>query len=144
MKDMEFMNMRMFTTQRICASYGVPKVVLNYTDGVNYSNADMQYTKYIDNTIRPRESKFAKMVTELISEIDESILFCFHDDHINDLKEKTEVQIEQVKFGLKTLNEIRQENGDEEYIEEEASKPLISRALVPLDMSGLDDIVINT
>lgn len=31
-KDMDFLNLRGFTTERICGAYGVPKTILNYTD----------------------------------------------------------------------------------------------------------------
>lgn len=144
MKDMEFMNMRMFTTQRVCAAFGVPKVILNYTDWVNYTNADMQYTKYIDNTIRPREWKICDIMTKLIADYDDTVEFCFHDAHINDIKEKTTVQTQQLAFGLKTLNEIRQENGDDEYTDvPEANAPLMTRTLAPLEMSGLDSMPVT-
>lgn len=138
-KDMEFLNMRMFTTQRVCAAFGVPKVILNYTDGVNYTNADMQYTKYIDNTVRPREEKFSKMLTDIVKELDENIEFRFHDDHINDEKERTQTQVTQITNGIKTINEVRTENGDKEYDIPEASMPMITRSVTPLDMSGLDN-----
>lgn len=57
-KDMEFLSGRRFTTEKICACFGVPKAVLNYTDGVNYSTAEIQYIKFIENSVTPVDEDF--------------------------------------------------------------------------------------
>lgn len=84
-EDMKFLEYRKFNSERVCAVMGVPKTILNYTEGVNYTNADNQYVKFIENTIRPLETKIEKILTLLIQNIAPDYRFEFIDDHINDL-----------------------------------------------------------
>lgn len=78
---------------------------------MNYSNGDTQYKKYIEDTVRPLERRVVMMINTIMSEtFGESLKFQLHDNHINDLEERTKVQKEQIAFGIKVLNEIREEN----------------------------------
>jgi len=86
--------------------FGVPRIVLNYTEGVNYSNAEMQYTKFIENTIRPYEKTLEVIINSLISEYTD-LIFVINDNHIDDLEEKQASTIELVKNGVISRNEAR-------------------------------------
>ena len=44
----------------------LPKIILNYTDGVNYSNGETQLEKFITWTIRPLEKRIEKIFTKLL------------------------------------------------------------------------------
>jgi HK97 family phage portal protein len=107
-KDMEFLNQRKFTTERVCALMWVPKIVLNYTDGVNYSNAEVQYKKFIENTIRPLETELEGYFTTLIQRINPDIEFNVIDNHINDFADKTNQSISLVTQWVISRNEWRQ------------------------------------
>lgn len=139
MTDMQFTVLRWFTTERICAWLWVPKVILNYTDWVNYTNADMQYKKFIENTIKPRERRIQKIFTKIIQEINPNARLEILDDHINNIEEKTKVIIEQIKYWLITTNEWREELWYDVYDIEEANIPLISN-----NLNRLEDVWLNT
>lgn len=111
---------------------------------MNYSNGDTQYKKYIEDTIRPLERRLTMIINTIMSEaFGDQVKFQLHDKHINDLEERTRVQKEQIAFGIKVLNEIREENGDELYDIPEADLPFMSRGVIPIEMSGLDSYKIN-
>lgn len=133
-QDMEFMDLRDFTTSKICAAVGVPKSILWYTEDVNYSNWENQYQRYIENTIRPWEERIEEMTQKFINKIDDSIDFEIKDEHIDNNKEQTEILTEQVKLGMKTVNEARQEMGMETFDGvPEADMPIIQKNFTRLE-----------
>lgn len=105
-KDMDYSKQRMFSTEKICSAYGVPKVILNYTNGVNYTNAEIQYGKFIENTIRPLEKDLQWWMQEIISEISE-LTFEIIDEHTNPMEERSAFAVEMLKNWIFTLNEAR-------------------------------------
>lgn len=54
-KDMEYLQGRRFTTEKICASYGTPKFLLGYGEDANYSNGNSFMQKFYMGTIQPIE-----------------------------------------------------------------------------------------
>jgi phage portal protein BeeE len=56
---------RRYATEKICAGLGVPRSILGYIEGVNYSNGDVQLKKFIENTIQPLERVLEKIFTAL-------------------------------------------------------------------------------
>ena len=68
--DMEFLQGRQFTTQKICAAYGVPKVLLGYTEGVNFTNHEGQRKEFHDGTIADYDTLWEAMVQEVIADLD--------------------------------------------------------------------------
>lgn len=144
LNDMQFIEMRWFTTNKVCAAFGVPKVILNYTDWVNYSNAETQYTKFMENTIRPRERRLEQFVNMLMLEYTDKYKFQIIDDHIDQHVEKTDVLVKQINSGIITINEARQELSLDPYEGiDEADMPLITRWLTRLEDAGLDEVSIN-
>ena len=144
MADMQYEVLRRFTTERVCAGYGVPKIILGYTDGVNYTNAETQYKKYIENTILPREVEIANWLNEIIAE--EKISKAWNSikilsDHIDNYISAVDTVIKQMQYWLITVNEAREELGYEQFVwMEEADKPLISKSLDLLSDVWLSDI----
>ena len=61
-KDMEFLVGRKFSTEKICAAYGVPKVMLGYTEGVNYTNHEGQMRIFHEGTAKEHELALLDMV----------------------------------------------------------------------------------
>lgn len=68
-EDMKFLEGRKFTTERICAALKVPKSIINYTDNVQRGNGDTQYTKYIENTIRPLERDLEQFINTILADL---------------------------------------------------------------------------
>jgi len=120
--DAEFLNMRKFTLENVCALFGVPKTILGYTDGVNYSNAQTQFMEYIENTIRPAEETISRFLTSILSSIGyEDVKLSFIDDHIDQLQTKSKTIVELVNNGILDPNEGRNQLGYEERDEEGAN-----------------------
>lgn len=144
MADMQYEVLRRFTTERVCAGYGVPKIILGYTDGVNYTNAETQYKKYIENTILPREVDIANWINGIIA--DEKISKAGNkikilSDHIDNYISAVDTVIKQMQYWLITVNEAREELGYEQFVWiDEADKPLISKSLDLLSDVWLSDI----
>ena len=106
--DMKFLEARVFTTERICATLGVPKTIINYTDRVNIGNSDNQYKKFIENTIRPLERFLEQMFNTLFKDINPNVEFYILDEHINDLDTRSKIARDNVASGLWSRNEARE------------------------------------
>lgn len=105
--DMQFEVMRGFNTNRVCSAFGVPKVMLGYTDGVNYTNADMQFKKFIEQTAAPFEKRVEKRINEALQT--EDLVFHIVDTTFEINKEKIDIIESKMRNGLITANEARAE-----------------------------------
>ncbi len=135
-KDMEFLNLRRYATERICAAMGVPRIILGYTEGINYTNAETQMAKYIENTIRPLERFLEEVFTRLIALSDPSLSLRIVDNHSDGIAERTESVSRLVDRGVITRNEAREEIGYSRSDEEEADTLVVSGVV-----GRLEDIV---
>ena len=106
--DMDFLNQKKYKTEKVCATLWVPRIVLNYTDWVNYSNAEIQYQKFIENTIRPCEQSLEIIFNDLFETYLDTAEFYIIDKHINDFKDKLTLGIQAVQNWILTRNEARQ------------------------------------
>jgi len=114
-KDMEFISLRYFTTEKICAAIWVPKTILGYSDNVNYSTSDNQYRKFIENTIRPYQNLLSAIFTKILKKIDDTLTFEFIDNHNFDLDSKVARIEKLIWLWLKTIDEWRVELWDQPY-----------------------------
>lgn len=117
--DMEFTEQNRYTTEKICSAMWVPKIILWYTDSVNYSNAETQYEKFIENTIRPVEKCIETWINKMVSEIEEWVYFQIFDDHQNKFAKWVTIYSEAVKNGIITQNEARNMLGLDPILREE-------------------------
>lgn len=125
MADMQFLALRTFTTERVCVAFDVPKIILWYTDGVNYSNHEWQYKKFIQNTITGRENNLSEWITEALEL--EWIEFHFRPlkfDMDNETIQAMEIKI---RNWLITPNEARVEMWYEMIDVQEANELLVSK-----------------
>lgn len=139
MSEMQFEVLRKFTIEKVCAAYGVPKIILWYTEGVNYTSADTQYQRFIENTILTREERIASWINDILSEFTETKIK-FDWDHIDDFDKRVDIKIKQIQYWLITINEAREELWYELFDFEEANKPLITKNLDLLSDVWLSDI----
>lgn len=133
--DMQNIERRRYATEKICAILGVPRIQLGYTDGINYSNANQQYTKFIENTIRPLE-KFLKEAFDMLIRADfgeTKIEFMINDDHIDDIEQKSRIAQTNVAQGIWTPNEAREYIGFDSIPDELGDVLFIPNGRVPID-----------
>lgn len=122
-EDEQFLNMRKFTLENVCALFGVPKTILGYTEGVNYSNAQTQFVEYIEHTIKPIEETLQRFFTRILNDCwFEWITFEFIDDHIDQKQVKSKTVIELANNWIITINEAREELGLEISTQEWSDK----------------------
>lgn len=145
-KDMEYNLMRKFTTEKVCAAFGVPKAILNYTDGVNYSNGENQTQKFWEGTIDPLQDLLAEFVNNEILPVlgVKGIKLEFNSKAFNDKAWDEASSRADVEHGILTINEAREKRGatifDPKTYGEFVDKPLIWNGLGvrPLDDIGID------
>ena len=131
---MDYLNQRKFTTERVCATMGVPKIILNYTDNVNYSNAETQYKKFIENTIRPMEQFLTDVFTQLIAPVNTRVQFYIIDDHIDDKAEKGKIAIDNVTAGIWNRNEARAYIGNDPIDDPNMDEYTVLNSVTPLEL----------
>ena len=144
-KDMEFELLRRLTTEKVCAVMGVPKSILNYTDGVNYSTNDGQMKKFYEGTIEPKEGSFDEFVNlNVCPALGIELTYVTRKQEF-DSGEWTEASTRaDVQLGIMTVNEARERRKmakfdpmtEGEYVD----KPLLynGAAVVPLEDVGID------
>jgi HK97 family phage portal protein len=139
--DMQHTDRRKYSTEKVCAVLGVPKVQLGYTEGVNYSNATQQYTKFIENTIRPLEA-FIKQVFDSLIVADfggSELEFFINDNHIDDIEQKSRIAQNNLAQGVWTPNEAREYIGYDRLPDELADLLYIPTNRIPLDQVPAGD-----
>ena len=68
-KDMEYLAGRQFSTEKICAAYGVPKSVLGYIKDTTYDNMAGALKEFYEGTVRGYDMDFQDMVvSEIIAD----------------------------------------------------------------------------
>lgn len=113
-KDMEFMEGRRFSTEKICSAFGTPKSILGYTEGMTYSNVEGMYKKWILNTIIPEEVNLAAYLGSSILEAVEAgassaIEFAFNHQNVAD-----DIQaLNEFRSGALTLRQYKDKTGQD-------------------------------
>jgi hypothetical protein len=138
MKDMEFLALRWFTTERVCTALWVPKTILWYSDNINFSTSDNQYRKYIEYTIRPLEKQLEYIFTTLLLQIDENIEFEFEDKNEFDLNEKITRNEKLFNIWVRTINQINKDLWYELSTDENADKIIIKSGYTFLEDVWVD------
>lgn len=112
LNDMQFEKLRRLNTEKICSSYKVPKALIGYTDGVNYSTAQTQQSMFYEQTARPMQMMIEEIInTRLLPLIDggENLKFYFNESSFKDEQAYTKNLLEVAKLGdMVTINELRQ------------------------------------
>lgn len=122
-KDVEFINQRKLTTEKVCAVLEVPKSILGYVDNVNYANGESLYKAWIETVIRPYEEYFEFILNSVLEKfaVDFSgMVVQLEGEDLTDMYKDHEDQRKDVKDGILTVDEVRAERGLEpKEIEEE-------------------------
>jgi len=117
-RDMEFLEGRKFTTDKVCAAFGVPKVILGYTEGVNYTNHQGQRKEFYEGTVRDYEQSFEELMNQEIipaieKGLEEKIAFGFKAASFDTEMELWDRAIRAREAGLLTINGARSVVGED-------------------------------
>jgi Phage-related protein len=110
-QDMQFLDGRRFTTEKVCAAFGVPKVMLGYTEGVNYTNHEGQTMSFYEGTVREYETSFEEDIIngDLIPSLglEGQIAFAFKTANFDSKATVWDRAIRGRAAGLVTINNAR-------------------------------------
>ena len=141
-RDMEYHALRRFTTEKICSVYGVPKSILNYTDGVNLANGQEQTKKFWEGTIQPLEEAVAEFINKrLLPKIGITEIAIEFNPKEFDTREWIEASSrEDLRAGVLTLNELREMRGYEKSSDPMADQHILHNGAgaVLLEDVGVD------
>ena len=144
-RDMEFINQRHLTTEKISAVFWVPKSILWYVDTVNYANWQELRREFIEWTIRPYEIDLEHIMNHLMQmflpEIWNKYWIKCDWEQLEEQQEWFESQRKDVETWIITINEARIDRGLEPIKEENCDKLLISRNVVLLEDIALDAVL---
>jgi HK97 family phage portal protein len=144
-RDMEFINQRHLTTEKVSAVFGVPKSILWYVESVNYANGENQRKEFIEWTLRPLESDFEHILNRLIEQFRPDLFKKYRIkcdwEQLEETQERMEWLRKDVQCWIMTINEARIERWFEPVEDENADKPLVSRNVVLLEDIALDPIL---
>ena len=113
-KDVEFINQRKLTTDKVCATLEVPKSLLGYVDNVNYSNGDILYKSWIETTVIPYEEYFEFIINDVLNKFAmdfSGIVVHLEGEDLNDYYKDHEDQRADVQAGILTIDEVRLNRG---------------------------------
>lgn len=143
-RDMEFINQKKLTTDKVASCFWVPKTILWYTEWVNYTNANQQKEEFLEWTISPFERFYEYIVNSLIQKflpnLTTEYIKC-DSESIEDRKWIEDWQRADIRLWIITINEARLERDLEPYTDENADKPLIDKWLVLLEDVILDPTI---
>lgn len=146
-KDMDYINGRALTTEKVCAAYGVPKFLLGYTDKVNNNNGTELTQNFYNNTIAPIEEIIAETITrEILWRIGlEGIVeFKFKQRDLESMSVKFEKGLAAFQAGAMTLRQFKQFVGIE-VTEVDEANPMIDAHIVHQGASAtlLEDVGVD-
>lgn len=141
-RDIDFINQRKLTTEKICAVFIVPRSILGYIDDINRANWDISYKQYIEWTIRPFEQDFQNILIEVLKKFRPDKFLQLQKSWIEikldwesteDRKFIEEWQREDIKLWIKSINEVRNERWYEPWKQKQANAPLIMTTITTLE-----------
>ena len=144
-RDMEFINQRHLTTEKISAVFGVPKTELWYIEDVNHSNWDTQRKSFIEWTLKPLESDFEHILNKLLEmfrpDLFDKIRIKADWEQLEETQEREEWLRKDVQCWIRTINEARIEKWLEALNDENANKLLVSKNMILLEDIALDPVL---
>lgn len=66
LQDMQFVNARKLATEKVCASFKVPKAMLGYVDNANYSTANAMERSFYQRAVVPVQRIIENVVNDFI------------------------------------------------------------------------------
>lgn len=108
-KDMQSLELKWKITERVCAVMWVPKSVLNYTEGVNYTNWDTQFEIFVEQCVKTYENTISFVLQELLQDIIPSCKVDMVEDSTVSLSKLLTIWEKMVKNWFQTRNWVREQ-----------------------------------
>jgi len=144
-RDMETINQRKLTTEKISATFGVPKAMLWYVEDVNYNNGQNQKEEFLEGTIKPFEQDFDAILNKLLQMFKPDIFNKYwiksDSEQLKETQEWLNGQRADVLAWIITINEARVDRWLERVEDENADKLITSRNQVLLEDIALDAVL---
>lgn len=144
-RDMETINQRKLTTEKISATFGVPKAMLWYVEDVNYNNGQNQKEEFLEGTIKPFEQDFDAILNKLLQMFKPDIFKNYwiksDSEQLKETQEWLNGQRADVLAWIITINEARVDRWLERVEDENADKLITSRNQVLLEDIALDAVL---
>lgn len=141
--DMQFLELRRLSTEKVCATLGVPKSVIGVRDSANEATAGKvdRITVYED-TIRPQEEAIAETInTKLFPKCGiAGIQFEFNYSSSAEAEIVASSTRADLEKGVRTINEVRYERGLDPYdtdVYPNADEPMAWTAAGPIPLKDL-------
>lgn len=131
-KEMEFMEGRRFSTEKVCEAFGVPKFKLGLTETVNNNNGVELNKNFIRETIKPIEDYFQEMINrELLTRmgIAGQVVFKFNEQVWEDEASLEDRARNEYQVGILTLRQYKMKTHQKVTAEDE-SNPLIDKHVI--------------
>lgn len=135
-KDAQFLEAKDASVLDICRLFRVPPVMVQVTDkGMSYASVEQLFIIWVTNTIQPYSTRWEQACKfQLLTDKSEENMFVrFNISALlrGDLKSRTDAVIQQLQYGLRTINEARNlldQNASDDPIADEL---LLSHNLIP-------------
>lgn len=144
-REMDFINSRKFNRDNILVTFGIPKVVVGYTEGINMATAKMQESNYWRDTIQPTTVNFEDKINMFLLNLEmngvkiNNFRVKFNYTDIEPLHEALDMQVKTAKE-MMSMGSTRKEvykrfNFKIETDDELADKRFISSNLKPAEQA---------
>lgn len=147
-KDMEHIQQRKLTIDKVTAAYWVPRAILWYTESVNYNNAISMYKEFVEWTINPFQSFFEFIVNDFLSKYKEDFAkkyyVQFNVIDPTDQFEVAKLRMQKVAMWWLTIDERRVAEWREPYWIDESEKPIILWSHVLLEDIWFSPVLDNS
>jgi HK97 family phage portal protein len=132
-REMDYVKSRQAIRDEICVILDTDKTVMNISDDVNYNNSKSALRNWIENNISPFMGLvFAPPLTQFLKDNYDKRLICEFDYEFATDREMQLKSYENArKYSLKTINQIRELEGDEP-----STDPRADDLFAPLNGSG--------
>ena len=126
-KEADYIKSREAIRDEIYSMFGVSKIILGYTEGVNYASSLTALNNFMLNTIQPIADLFivSKLNTFIKQEYDERLYCKFEYDIVSDPAQKTTDMDMLKRNGAISINELR-EQYNYDYIEDPRADEIFS------------------
>lgn len=124
-----------------------PHMIQELEKGMSYASVEQMSILFVQYTIQPWVVRWERAIKRQLLKMagDENVYVKFNMSSLvrGDLKSRTEALVQQLKAGLKTINEARNMLDDNPVEDEIGDQIILEHNLVPADMIGQDSMPTN-
>ena len=147
-RDMEYVNQKKLTTDKVASTFWVPKYILWYTENVNLNNGEGNKQEFIEGTVDPNQALFSFIINDFFDDVAEvpwiwfeetKYSIVFHTDPVETDITRDKLALEKLNAGTITLDEYRVDDGRDPYVGvENSGKPMVNRSQILVEDVSFD------